>query len=357
MIAALLLVLTLDHTLLGKSGPWSNIASRITPFGGLHWGVGQERALLKRLGQRPSEVSSVVVMGTSRAFAGFDPALAEELVPRARFATMARPNLDPVSVRFLAPEVADARTNLVVLMLSEFDTHRPLRLEPIPDKSVADLRALGQLIAITDTAFFVQNRESLYRIAASSISRAYRFRGLLGIGYLNRLRDFPLSDRLAEPSLPRIRGKTALGRATPTLLSPERAQPLIRQLSKRFRNNEMHLAWIAEIHNGPHVTVQMRLVRNTVAYLHERGIEVLLVETPLHKISLKITPTNARGDFVAMAVELAQLPGVEFISLNQMPRFRPADFSDLLHLNDLGKQKLTTAIAKEIHSKLLAPNP
>ncbi len=351
-MTAVLLVLCLEHLVLGTHGPWPSIMAREKVLGSVYWGVARDRVLFQQVRAVDPDLPRIFILGTSRADFGFDPSLAGQLLPTVSFTKVAHANMDPFAIRSTVSEVVHAEVDVAVLMLSEFDTHRPLRLEPLPAKSTADLGALAQLISVTDFSFFRENRESLYRIAASSLSRAYRFRDLLGRGFLNQFREFPLNNRLSKFRPPWMRGKVALGEAAYRRPAPVKEQILLDRLPPRFRKAKTQLPLFSETIAGPHADVQMVLIRDAIRMLREAGVEVFIVECPVHEIADLLQGATARKDFRRFATGLAEDPGVRFVSLQELPAFEEADYSDLFHMNEAGRNRMTTAIVKKVRTVL-----
>ncbi len=165
-LLAVLLVLALDQRILGPDGPWQLLV-----------GADPESAAPARLALRELRAANpgrprVAVVGTSMVIDGFDEVLAAQSLPGATLAKLGHPRFEPFVLLQLAPELVAARADAVVLILSEFDTHRPLRLEPVPGSSGASLSAVVDLVRLAGPAFAVEQRTTLYRLVASSLLRA-----------------------------------------------------------------------------------------------------------------------------------------------------------------------------------------
>jgi hypothetical protein len=263
--------------------------------------------------------------------------------------------MDPFVILSLVDESVEAGADAVVLLLSQFDTHRPLRIEPLPAKSSASLVALGDLVAAAGPGFAWRIRDSLYRIVAASALHAYRYRDLLGRTGLNRTRHFELDDRLESTGFALMRGPAALGEPRDDALGREEKTELLARLSPRLRTKApRQFGWFSETRRGEHARVQMILVRRAVERLRDAGVEVFIVECPLHPLATQIEEPGTREEFVVLASQLASETGAHFLPLEAMEPYASEDFNDLLHLGPGGAERLTAAVLSTLREKLPA---
>ncbi len=252
-MVALLIVLLLDAALLGSRGPWDRIFRMLPYDGAIYTGVARDRTQLQKLRAAEPGQLRILVFGTSRANRGFNVVRADHGLPAARFGQMAHQMMDPFVILSLVDESVAAGADAVVLLISQFDTHRPLRIEPIPGKSSASLAAAGDLVAAAGLPFAWRDRDTLYRIAVASALDGYRFRDLLGRTGLNRLREFPLDDRLEAHRIPLMRGPAALGEPHEDALSPEERREWVAGLEPRLQKRAgRQLGWFSETRRGEH---------------------------------------------------------------------------------------------------------
>jgi hypothetical protein len=281
---------------------------------------------------------------------GFDQALAERLLPEIHFAKLGFPRFEPFAIRALAGDLIASGADAVCLIASEQDTHRPLRLEPVPGSSAASLGAIWDLLRVTDWRFALENRVSLYRLVATSGLWLYRYRPDLHMAGLEDLPRFRLDERLRDPTRKKRDPfrPVALWGADRHFVPPEARRstmdlfpPLMDQWNARIQAGT-----IQEITAGVHVAVQMHLYRRTLEVLREAGLEVVLVEGALHPAARDLYDTRLRQEFVAFARKLDADLGVRFIPLEQMPRFAESDFYDLVHTTRRGAAKITRAMVR-----------
>lgn len=298
---------------------------------------------LSQLGATAEDEPQIVVLGNSRAMAALDP----EGLENVDVTFVARPGMEPFHQRSLADGVVRGAPDAVILTWSAFDTHRPVRLEPVVGRAVASAPALWDLIGETDAAFLWQNRDSLRRAVLASVSNAYRYRDVLGEAFGFRWRRFATSPALTSPAPPPIAGRAriAFGEAD----GPRVLPGVRRDIRKLFPLAGDFVAvdqtdMVSEIERGRHVEVQTALLRSAVETIRRAGIPVIVVETPLHPVSRRLYDVALEEDFAVFARDLAVDPGVRFVPRSEMPAFRDADFIDLMHVSESGRQKLTRAV-------------
>ncbi len=342
-LLAVLLLLAVDRVALGPHGIWGRLAID-NPNS-----AARSRLELQQLRAAPREQPRVVVIGTSRVIDGFDPLEARRRMPGTAFAKMGYPRFEPFTIRLLVGDLIDAGADAVVLIASEQDTHRPLRLEPIPGSSGASLAAVWDLLRETGPGFAVEHRTSLYRLAASSLLKAYRFRVDLRLAGLDDLRRFRLEPRLGKPPYDpddpfRPTALWGAERTPPPPIPARRSTmdlfpPTMDQWQAILQAGTMQ-----EITRGEHVAVQMALYRRAVQLLREAGIEVVIVEGTAHPAAADLYDTSIRADFLAFADALVEDFGVRFVRLTEMAPLAESDFYDLLHTNAEGAAKITAAM-------------
>ena len=353
-LLAAALLLALDAFVLGPCGPWAALAESVRDAGAGPAGVAANRRAIQELRRAPADRRRVFVMGSSRAAAGFTAAIAERALPGVAFGKLGHPGLDPFVMRGLAESVIDADANAAVLVLSEIETHRPVRLEPIPGPgaSGASLAALWDLLAETGPRFAFRNRDSLLRWVASTALRGYRYRPILRGAGIADLVEFPMDARRlrVEPPAPMLSQRVALAGPFRNPVSPLQAARLARVLETLPRRLQIaalpEVDILREVTPGIHVAVQLGLVRRTVTRLRAAGIVVVLVEAPVHPVATEIYSAKLTAEFRDFAAGLAQSPGIEFVPLTTLESFETGDFNDLLHTGPRGAEKLTEGIVR-----------
>jgi len=353
-LLAILSILVADRAVLGLSGPWGWIHARVGPNGSVYQGVAYDRKVFADLAADESDDPRVFIMGTSRARRGHRMMQSVAALPDVRIARVAHPMMDLFTIRTLTREVIDAGADGVVLMISEFDTHRPLRLDPLPTRSGAAPSALLEIVSDVGLSFGWENRVSLYRLATSRMLNGYRFRESLARGGLDRLRRFELDDRLQGSRMARMQGRaaTALGSAVRGPLDVTTQVQLHVQVQPELHKHLNQAPWIAETQRGEHARVQMGVLRRTVEELLIAGVWVVIIEAPLHPAAKILKDPGARAEFVELVRDLDDYEGVRFIGLSEMPPFENQDFRDLLHVDMAGGRRLTAVMVKAVAEQL-----
>jgi hypothetical protein len=347
-ILALLTIFLLDATVLGVRGPWHWIHGRIEPVGTVYEGVAHDRTVFRDLAVEEDARPRVFIMGTSRARRAIRSSQAETAAPDVRFARFNHPMMDLFTIRSLVPEVLDAGADGVLLMLSHFDTHRPLRLEPLPARSSARPALFLELMRDAGLRFGWDNRGSLYRLIAARTLNGYRLRESLALAGLDRLRHFELDGRLQGlGARPNLRSRPALGE--PVLdLDLETKRMVAREIRPELHRFLKQANWIAETRLGEHARVQLGLLRRLVDELVEAGVWVVIVETPLHPIAESLQQAGTREEFLRVARELDRREEVHFVPIPANRPFGRRAFHDLLHVNGLGALRLTDVSVRAV---------
>lgn len=351
-LLALLALLALDTLATGLRGPWQWLDTE-NPNS-----AAGSRLELKQLVQQPRQRPRIVVVGTSRVIDGFDTPLAEELLPEVAIAKLAYPRFEPFAILALVPDLIAAGADAVCLIASEQDTHRPLRLEPVPGASTASLAALRELLRVTDWRFAVDNRTALYRLAGTSALGLYRFRPDIHLAGVEAWRRFVLD----EERIPSVRSREDPFRPV-SLWGAERNPVPAAALRSTFDlfppmmdqwNARMQSGVVQEITRGPHVAVQMALYRRAAERLREAGIEVVILQGVMHPAANDLFDTSITAEFLAFGSGLERDLGVRFVPRSEQPPFAESDFYDLLHTNHVGAAKITRRMVEELREAPIA---
>jgi hypothetical protein len=277
---------------------------------------------------------------------GFDPALAARRLPGVHFGKLGHPRFEPFVLLQLVPELVAAKIDAVVLILSELDTHRPLRLEPVPGSSGASLAALVELVRLTGPAFAFENRTTLYRLAASSALNFYRYRVDLERLVPERLRSFARDERLGPGARRDPFRPVAIwdGRHNAVPIAAQRHTfDLFPPQMDQF-NARLQAGTVQEITPGRHAVVQQALLRRAVAELREAGIEVVIVQGLMHPAAQDYYDPARREEFLRFAAALDSELGARFVPGTELEPLAESDYYDLIHVNHAGAAKVTRGI-------------
>ncbi len=115
---------------------------------------------------------------------------------------------------------------------------------------------------------------------------------------------------------------------------------------------DLSIDFVAEITPGEHAELKRAFITRTVELLRAAGVEVIVVEGPLHPDAAELYDVRLREDFLAFMQRLTHEHGVRFTPLEELPHFEAKDFKDLLHVAPSGTLKLTGAILRALRPAL-----
>jgi len=362
--SAAALVIAVDCGLLGNAGPWETI-DRATeeceePCHEIRSRTFTEFELAHLARAEPGKWR-VVVIGSSRAGAGYDPLTLAE--GDASFSTLhiakaAIASLQPYAMRTLSSRLGRGDADEVVLFLSEFDTHRPVYL--VPSVGFGGTDAWLDFARLTGFEFGWKHREPMLRLAAAALSNTYRHRDViqtLGRNYAPRLATPAIvRDSAATPAgyQNALAGEFPVDAILPAAEFARVSGEIRSQLAKPVAQGPF--TQIRSISWGDHVDVQKSLVTRSIRRFLANDIRVMIVEPPLHPLAERLYDTRTRTDFRRFAHELANDSRVQFLGLEGMAAFRAQEFSDLTHLNVTGAKRYTRRIIDQLADGATRPN-
>jgi len=330
-------VLVLDAVLLGAAAPWAWVRDHLSADVPFARGLVSDRLTLASLGRDPREDRPLVfVVGSSRVQEGFHP---KRIQARGRhelhYVRLAHALVSPLEIRSMVPHLIPHEPALVVIGLSEFDTHSVLR--PLPGTTFHSAAALADVLRSARAEDLFLRRHELYRVALALALRLYHYRDLLrGLG-IDALRTF-------EPPQAAAPGGDAPGEALPAELEAvvEHFDALYPERDRTAHPAQVRLAW--QVRWGPDADVHKQLVRSAIGELRAAGIPVLVVELPLFPGLEKAYDASTRVDFRDFMRELTTDPGVHFLPLAEQPAYQEEDFEDPVHLGLSGSVKLSRVV-------------
>src|SRR5262245_9634574 len=335
VLLAGLLVFAADRIVLGDVDLWRAIEQRLEGqpkrLVRVEIGIANDRIELARLDQAAPGVKRVIAMGNSRALAG----LQFDAVPDSLcLAGVRHAPISPLELRLFAREALSHGADLLVMMLSEFDTHRPLRI--VPRAGFADLRATGDiaLSALLGRAgwtpgFLLRRRVEFERLGLAAVFDAYRYRDALDRAWLDERLGFRPDDGGRLPAL-----------VSHDLDEDEEAAEIPDLEAVRARFGPMprgmpsnYVTMLRSIRVGESTAANEDLVEGGIEVLRAGGCEVLLVEGPLHPVGYELYDRAAtRAGFLDFVHRLEREHGVHFFALEETGPFPAGAFNDPLHL-------------------------
>jgi hypothetical protein len=359
--AAIAAVVVVDVGLLGARGPWEAIDIAVSECGApcriVRNKTFAERELadLRRVSPH---LWKVVIVGSSRAGAGFVPQAVPRSHPARRVLHLAKaaiPSAEPYAMFSLATRLGRDDIDEVVLYLSEFDTHRPPYL--VPGLGYGGLEAFFELARLGGMRLSYEHHDDLMRLAAAAISNIYRHRDVIQalISTTSLSPGFTVID---DESIVGGGFRNALAMRVPDedILPWDEFETIRAEIRETFPGPVPPGPFnqIRAIVPGEHVELQKNLVRSAVETLVARKIRVLIVESPIHPAGDRLFDVALREDFRAFAVELTRQEGVEFFSLDRLPAFTEEEFGDLTHLTREGGTRHTRAIVDHLATRVRA---
>jgi hypothetical protein len=330
-----------DTIILGQRGPWSTLEKLMPPAASLELGITKDRQELRRLNDAAPSQKRVLVVGSSRANAGFQPDLLDsEIRRRAQFGKVAHAYIAPFEISSLVDEAIAAGTDVVVIVLSEFDVNRPVFI--VAPASFGSFTAVWDLARLAGPAFANENRGLLFQLSAVCTLNGYRYRHVLQRAFADEWLGFELVKRFprtaAAPRPDQVEG------GVPTPLTQQERKAIFARLDEVFPGApRWSFHQVRSITRGPHSDLQRALIRRTVTRLRAAGVATVIVEAPIHPLAVALYDTSIRSDFLAFVAQLMSQFGVGFVSLENSGPYAPGDFRDLTHLGS-GAAKLTRAI-------------
>jgi len=354
-LLAAVLVLAVDRSVLGNAGLWSAIARRLElapkRLVRVESGIARDRLDLARLDRSEQGEKRVIVMGNSRARDG----LQFGAVPDSMLlAELLHAPISPLELRLFAREAVRHRADLLVMMLSEFDTHRPIRI--VPRAGFADLRATGAIALAAATgrpgwspAFLLEKRVGLERLALAAAFDAYRYRDVLDRAWLDERLGFRPDEDGRLPAL--VSHELEEDEPAAAIPDLEAVRERFGPQSRSFPDSYVPL--LRGIRIGAYARANEDLVESAVAILRAAGCEVLLVEGPLHPVAYELYDhSGTRAEFLDFVHALAQRQGVHFLALEESGPFPASDFADPMHLARRRGQVLGALVLRRIEEIL-----
>lgn len=360
LLLAGLVVLAFEVSVLGPRGPWPAIKKRLdarpVQETRLEVGIATDYLELARLEAAAEGLSRVIVMGNSRAKVGLDFEDPKAVsLQGLRVAKWTHAPVSPWIMHSAVGRFLEAEPDLVVLLLSEMDTHRGVNL--VPAATFGDLATVGSLVRGRGWSESWSRRDELLRVALASVLRSYRYRPVLGNAGLDDLCSFSTDSRAVDEDRALERYPSARARferPSDELPDVPDIAAIHRDILRTSRNVRPHtMRLVSRIRVGDHSRLQAQLVEQTVSALRAAGVEVLLVEGPLNPACYPLYDREAtRAEFVTLAQRLVAEQGAHFLSLDESGPFPASWFSDLLHLRETGARRLSLATLRRIRSIL-----
>ena len=353
--ASVLLVLVVDATFFGSLIDWFRLEEVIESPAYVEMGVARTHgrlAELRDIEPPESERPRVFLLGSSRAARGIHersfPAILRDNIT---FVDLSCPGMRPYEMRSLIDDIRPHDPDLVIMLLSEFDTHgRLLNLAILAPGSAG---TVGELIDSAGSDFMLDRREALLRLGLASQFEAYRFRKVVGAAGLTKLRVFETPAKKRSETM-RATGALLSGVSAVKYNRQEmlaRTKALFPEVSERTLLTQA--VQINTVCRGDHQVAQEHLIRRACEELREMGSDVLILEGPLHPLAEELCDLRTREDFRDFVGELERDFGAHSMMLEDSAAFTPDQFSDPTHLGGSGIKPYTASVAKALSAALI----
>lgn len=362
-VLALIVVLLLDRTVFLRASTWERFDIPESVYTLFQLGLVRDRLELLALENESLEergdgkhrsTTPVFLLGSSRLEHGF---LVESLpkydISRARLVKLAHPQFYPFEMRAAADVVATHLPGIVVLALSELETHA--RIELLPGSSFGNASAVADLARAAGPAFAFEHRALLARIAVMGFFNTYHYRDVLDTAGFGVGRKFPHGAHLGMDGEPAATPPTMAGQ--PSKIPEAELVAIVSKLDARFAgpgsvSDRPQFELVRSVSRGRHAEINLKLVRRTIEVLIQAGGRIILVEPPIYPEARALYDPIARQEFQWFARDMARDERVSYVGLEQGPVFEDEDFSDLTHLERAGAFKFTRVIIDAIGREL-----
>lgn len=335
---AVVLLLAIDVLSFRIFSPWRAFDGRLD--GWYHEDKLRDRLAIDALGRDAAKRTRAIVMGTSRMQQAWRPRLLDAPLPDdLEVFELAHARIYPTELRAAAAVMRDRAPDVVVLGVSELDTHVPVMLDrrtSYPDATlyVEAARHLG-------AGWLFDNRREFYRVVVGGAVAAYRHRGLLGDAGLDRLRRFDLPNPPLEPVT-----LTPLEEEIAAEFEARDTNP--RRHKWRMNHVVRQVRLVGRVARGPHADAQQQFLVRAVETFRSAGSRVVIFELPLYPSARKLYDAEFRADFLALVAGLEVDPGVRVIRLEDQPEYERSDFKDITHVGSQGAAKTSRVILDAI---------
>jgi hypothetical protein len=103
--------------------------------------------------------------------------------------------------------------------------------------------------------------------------------------------------------------------------------------------------WIADPEPDAYPNPNTRALGRLARRLRERGARLVVIEAPLHPVQALLVPRRRVDAVRAELARLAEAEGFALIRREALPALGEDDFSDWVHANDRGRERLTGFLA------------
>ena len=347
-LLAAVLVLLVDRLTFEDVSVWRFLLERIPTGDTMEHGVADDRVTLGELAESPPERPLVMFVGNSRVNSGLRlPAFRKDARLRAGTMTKtAHGGVRPYEFASLLEESRAFHPDVVVTILTEFETHRSLQL--LTHMGQASGQAYRDYMGLLGPQILFRERSGVLALGLGTLLDGYRYRRQVGSAGLDELRRF-------ERETGGLGGVGPQASEEPIVLAGE--PPLEVDMGRVLKNAREELPHVTpstlrnqilqclDVAPGPQAQVQMTLIERALRRLVADGADILIVEAPIHPIGRSLYRQQARDESHAWVASLAEDPHIHWLRVEDTGSYEAQDWSDLTHVHDEGALRLSYATA------------
>jgi hypothetical protein len=353
MLAALVVLFATDRLLMSSPELWTRVHHRLSLEDAMNFWISLTEMRRTRFAGEHDDRTRVIALGSSRAAASFlSENISDDDKEWVHATNLGRPGVDPFVLRSMVDGVVALEPDVVVLYLSEFDTHRAIFM--IPEATDADLPSLIELLRYTGPVHGWNERRKLLQILAGGVMQTYHHRNMLLAAGLGRVGEFEMAERGLDTTTPLPPAHRFGFHRTPDRQAKWFVE-LVAEVEAKH-GSELEVAQFTQLHEvvrGEQVRVQEALIETAIERFRRSGVEVLIFESPLNPLGAPLWDADLREDFLAFARRMVRTHGAWFLPLEQSGPFGHEDFADLTHLDFEGGLLATRQVLERIRREMV----
>ncbi|MBU0679588.1 MAG: hypothetical protein KJ626_15915 [Verrucomicrobia bacterium] len=227
----------------------------------------------------------------------------------------------PIDMYMMMDEFIELEPDLIVYM-PYFGSFYQSKYDYLKFRYYFDPRILPWLKKYVGYEDLLEKKEVVYDLAVSRVFPLYRYREFIQRGLMNLLTDISQGSVRQE----------AVRYALTEIWTPERFEEYFKEGMDPWYEETSYTALNRDLFGA--------FAEN----LKEQGVTLLVIDGPSHAILERTYTDDLPGRHDRFLRDEAARLGYAYISLADMQPFTVEDFADFTHLNERGRQKLTTVL-------------
>ena len=272
----------------------------------------------------------VMLVGSSQINLGIEPENLRERCGADQVIAACMPGMVPTQYLAMANRLGDQHPTHVVCWLSEFDFFRENTLPVIRMRWLCDGESVTDLVRVMTAGERLQRRGELADLTLAAAAPTWRFRSMI---QLIAFRFWWRWDQ--DPTDLNEDEKRIGGRLIDKQAGVTNARQNIRRTSL--------------------VELNFRAFERFAQIVTSRGATLVVLEGESHPDTMRVYPSEFRTETRQRLSKLADTIGFEYVSDEELPTFQLTDWRDAVHLNELGREKLTQFVAARLQSRKKHP--